>query len=188
MNGKLKKLKESTSEASDSRSSGQRERRLSKVISLIGDDNVAGKGEHDQRDKTRKKLNEDNHGEEQIATEHQNAYTSIYDASRLLQEVKDVRDELGILRFLLQHQSTVWSGLSISHGRMMWETTEATNGSTNRNENIGRRQSGDIIGYNEDIDEMEKTANRIHASVRVYWVVERRKYTDGYADRFDSGP
>ena len=72
-------------------------------------------------------------------------YASISVAAHLLEEVKDIRDELNILKSLLRHQKTVWDDLF---------RVSAKN---------DRRRSPDYAM--EEIEEMDRSAKRIQDSV-----------------------
>lgn len=74
-------------------------------------------------------------------------WDSIKKAAELLKEVKDIRDELNILKTLLTQQKTVWYKL-IGHA----PGTEDSKG------------PADIL---EEIKEMDKTSEGIHAAVNL---------------------
>lgn len=72
-------------------------------------------------------------------------YASISVAAHLLEEVKDIRDELNILKSLLRHQKTVWDDLFKKSGKK------------------DQRKSPD--NAIDEIEEMDKSAKRIQDSV-----------------------
>lgn len=80
-----------------------------------------------------------------IKPETTSPYASISVAAHLLEEVKDIRDELNILKSLLRHQKTVWDDLF---------KVSAKN---------DRRRSPDYAM--EEIEEMDRSAKRIQDSV-----------------------
>jgi hypothetical protein len=133
-------------------------------------DEAVSKGKQDHRDKLVEEgsdNNSSNKGKISGTSEHLQAYESIHAASKLLREVKDVRDELGILRFLLQQQRIVWDRLPPSHEQTTSEAPEASQRKTEGEKGNGPYESRDITDYIDDVDEMEKTAKRIQDSVSV---------------------
>ncbi|KAM3087078.1 hypothetical protein ACMFMG_001188 [Clarireedia jacksonii] len=83
-------------------------------------------------------------------TEQEKDYKYIHEATKLLKEVKDIRDELYILNYLLKQQKGVWEEfLEILDGKAP-RGTEKQKGPEN------------II---KDVDEMEKIAQKIQESL-----------------------
>jgi Mg2+ and Co2+ transporter CorA len=79
-----------------------------------------------------------------------NDYDSISKATRLLEEVKDIRDELSILKFLLKQQNYVWKQL-VDESYKKPKSEES-------------RGPAHVVN---EIDEMDKMAERIQDSVRI---------------------
>ena len=75
-------------------------------------------------------------------------WKSISQAAELLEEVKDIRDELNILRTLVTQQKAVWQGLIGTPARVKDE-----------------RDPTDMISQ---INEMDNTAKAIQVSVSYY--------------------
>jgi hypothetical protein len=96
-----------------------------------------------------------------IPSEQEKDYQSIHDATQLLNEVKDIRDELNILNYLLTQQKGVWEkllGLLINEdGSVMWN--EALLRETEKWKGPGYAL--------KDVMEMEKIAHRIQESVHL---------------------
>jgi hypothetical protein len=134
-------------------------------------DEAVSKDKQDHRDKVVEEGsdsdNNSNNGGTSGASEHLQAYESIHAASKLLREVKDIRDELGILRFLLQQQRMVWDRLLPSHEQTTSEAPEASRRKMEGEKRKWPYESRDTTDYIEEVDEMEKTAKRIQDSVSV---------------------
>ncbi|QSZ35438.1 hypothetical protein DSL72_008308 [Monilinia vaccinii-corymbosi] len=87
-------------------------------------------------------------------------YKSISTATNLLLEVKDIRDELNILKYLLEQQKRVWERLL----EMPADTDEASEGSDLPHRKETERWKGPDLTI-RDILEMDKLTQRIQESV-----------------------
>jgi hypothetical protein len=98
--------------------------------------------------------------------EQEKDYESISSATKLLLEVKDIRDELNILSYLLNQQKGVWGqllGLSVNE-----------DGTTNMNgvsQKEVERWKGPGFAL-KDVEEMDKIAQRIQDSVSVFYTTQ----------------
>lgn len=90
-------------------------------------------------------------------------YQSISKATRLLEEVKDIRDELNILKFLLKQQNDVWKKLVDGSYKKPMSKKSTDNIPDSR---ATERWRGPAYILNE-IDEMDKMTERIQDSVRI---------------------
>jgi hypothetical protein len=108
-----------------------------KIQSII--DGLEGKGEGKESQNQSKNQDIDKHVEENFG--------SIKDASILLQEIKDTRDELNILKAVLMHQNKVWNEIHETES----ETAEL---------------KGPAYMINE-IEEMDKQAQRVQNAVGI---------------------
>lgn len=117
---------------------------------------------------------------EEDPTDQEKDYRSISTATELLLEVKDMRDELNILNYLLTQQKIVWEkllGLSVNEdGSIRW------------NETLQReteKWKGPWFAL-KDVIEMDKIAQRIQDSVCV--IAECRIYPLIKLGELDFGP
>ncbi|KAI9746377.1 MAG: hypothetical protein M1818_000090 [Claussenomyces sp. TS43310] len=90
---------------------------------------------------------------------HGSGYESISDAAHLLEEVKDIRDELSILKSVLRHQKTVWDILFQPH-----PGGDDDAGNSDRQWKNDQQRSPDWTI--EEIEEMDRSATRIQDSVK----------------------
>ncbi len=99
--------------------------------------------------------------EEYKLTEEECHYRSKLNAFHLLQDIKNVRNELMILEFLLNQQSKVWTRLvsSISEEKKAGEPHDV------KNESKEFDKSGDCDQLIQDIEEMDNAAERVQESV-----------------------
>ena len=92
--------------------------------------------------------------EDKVASEELKDWISIYNAALLLEEVKDIRDELNMIKTVLTQQKVVWEGL-LGQGGKMSQAMKSRMGT--------ERNLADIL---EEIIEMDKIAGTIQTSVR----------------------
>jgi hypothetical protein len=96
----------------------------------------------------------------QEESDQEKEYKSISEAMNLLIEVKDIRDELNILSYLLTQQKTVWQKLL---------DLSVNEDGTIISDNISAKEAERWRGPGsalKDIAEMDKIAQRIQDSVR----------------------
>ncbi|KAJ5916676.1 hypothetical protein N7504_000691 [Penicillium tannophilum] len=95
------------------------------------------------------------HNEElSVDSEEQKDWKAIYNAALLLEEVKDIRDELNMIKTVLTQQKVVWEGLLGQEGQV----TRAMKSRMGTERNLA-----DIL---EEIIEMDKIAETIQTSVK----------------------
>lgn len=99
-----------------------------------------------------------------------NDYHSISKATRLLEEVKDIRDELNILGFLLEQQNDVWEMLV--DGSYLKRLSKVSTSNITGSRGIDRW--GGTAYMIDEINEMDKVAERIQDSVRIssFWATK----------------
>lgn len=96
------------------------------------------------------------HNEElSVDSEEQKDWKAIYNAALLLEEVKDIRDELNMIKTVLTQQKVVWEGLLGQEGQV----TQAMKSRMGTERNLA-----DIL---EEIIEMDKIAETIQTSVSI---------------------
>ncbi|KAF2186042.1 hypothetical protein K469DRAFT_687459 [Zopfia rhizophila CBS 207.26] len=100
-----------------------------------------------------------------------NDYNSISKATRLLEEVKDIRDELNILRFLLEQQNDVWEKLV--DGAYKEPMSKASTYTIKKNKVMDRWRGRAYVV--DEIDEMDKMVEGIQASVNSLLSLEQNE-------------
>lgn len=103
-----------------------------------------------------------------VSTDQTKAYQSISDATALLVEVKDARDELNILKQLLAQQETVWNKLLNTSDQEKGLAQDKKSASRGDEKPASQRETDGLKGPGlaiNDVEEMDKAAGRIQDSV-----------------------
>lgn len=136
------------------------EKKIEGKLKKIQDDDPVAKDQEKDGDPGAKDQKKDS---KPGASDQEKDYASISKAAHLLKEVKDIRDELSILSYLLTQQRIVWKklrGLPINN-----------DGSINNQALASREEidgmKGPALAIN-DVHELNGIAQRIQDSVSIY--------------------
>ncbi|KAJ5541151.1 hypothetical protein N7494_006227 [Penicillium frequentans] len=108
----------------------------------------------DKKDGNGTSPKEKHNEESSVDSEEQKDWKAIYNAALLLEEVKDIRDELNVIKTVLTQQKVVWEGLLGQEGQVS-QAMKSRMGT--------ERNLADIL---EEIIEMDKIAETIQTSVK----------------------
>jgi hypothetical protein len=108
--------------------------------------------------------------DESERTDQELEYLSIRAATDLLLEVKDIRDELNILRYLLTQQQSVWERLHDVHDSSKYEHSQQDNKADDMNFRKQAEKWKSPMELIKDVTEMDKATLMIQEAVGLDWL------------------